>query len=209
MKIILVGSTGLVGQEVLKQLIADPAVTQVVTPVRNGNSVQNKQNLFTYDFKRGENCAIFKGADAFICTLGTTLKKAGTPENFRLVDHDYPLHFARIAKENGVPHFILNSAMGASAQSKFFYNRVKGEVEDHIRELNLHKLSIVRPGLIGGKRNELRPLEYVSQSVIGFLSFLLPKSLRINPASRIAQVICAELKQDFQGQRIIKSDQMT
>ncbi|MFZ4403733.1 MAG: NAD(P)H-binding protein [Pseudobdellovibrionaceae bacterium] len=208
MKVILIGSTGLVGQEVLKLLLADPSILEVVTPARHGQSIHSKQKLIIYDYEKNENAEEFKNADVVICTLGTTMKKAKSKPNFKKVDYDYPLNFANLAKKNGTRHFILNSSMGASAKSPIFYSKIKGEIEESIRALNFDKYSIIRPGLIGGERSEFRLFEIITLKALTAFGFLLPKSLKINPANKIAQTICTEMKTDFNGEQIISSDAM-
>lgn len=206
MKVILIGSTGLVGKEVLKILVSDPTITEIVTPVRSGQSLCSKHKVLIYDFDKNENLVEFKGADVIICTLGTTMKKAKSKENFRKVDYEYPLNFAKIGKANGCIHYILNSAMGASVNSSIFYNKVKGEVEQSIRELSFEKYSILRPGLIGGNREEFRLFERIAVKVFTHIDFLIPKSLKINPAEKIAKAICEEIKKNFKGERILTSE---
>src|SRR4030095_17049954 len=74
-------------------------------------------------------------SDAPICALGTTMRVAGSKDAFRRVDHDYPLAVARLARQHGTPTFVLNSAAGADPSSRFFYNRVKGELEQDLAKL--------------------------------------------------------------------------
>jgi uncharacterized protein YbjT (DUF2867 family) len=208
MKVILIGSTGLVGSEVLKILSIDQNITEVITPVRSikSESIHPKQKQIEYNFDKNEYVSDFKNVDVIICTLGTTMKKALGQENFRKVDYDYPLNFAKLGKENGVKHFILNSAMGASSKSPLFYNRVKGEIENSIGLLNYEKFSIIRPGLIGGKREEFRLMELIGMKVLTFIGVILPNKLKINPAHKIAEAICKEVKRDFKGQAILTSE---
>lgn len=208
MKVILIGSTGLVGSEVLKLLIADQTVTEVVTPVRTLQPAHTKQKVIVYDFDKCESIAEFQNADAIICTLGTTIKKVKTKEAFRKVDFEYPFNFAKMGKSLGIKHFLLNSAMGANAHSKIFYNQVKGEIENEIRKLNFDKYTIVRPGLIGGDRQESRPGEYAAKIILATIGFLLPKSLRINPAKSIAAAIVNSLHDTSRKETIITSEQM-
>jgi uncharacterized protein YbjT (DUF2867 family) len=96
------------------------------------------------------------GADAAICATGTTIKKAGSKEAFRSVDYDLPLSFARLAHQAGTQNFALVSAIGASVDSSFFYARVKGELERDVREIGFGSLTILRPGIIEGARDEFR-----------------------------------------------------
>ena len=105
------------------------------------------------------------------------------------VDHDYALTVAGLARRNGTPTFVLNSAIGAHPSSRFFYNRVKGELERDLAKLDFESLTFVRPGLIGGRRDERRPAERIASIVLRILHPILPRRLRINPAERIAQAL--------------------
>jgi uncharacterized protein YbjT (DUF2867 family) len=121
MKLLLVGSTGLVGHHVLNLVLADRRVGAVVALVRRELPEHTKLLAQTVDFERLPEDAPWWRADAVICTLGTTMRTAGSKEAFRRVDHGYPLAVARLAREHGTPTFVLNSAIGANPSSRFFY----------------------------------------------------------------------------------------
>lgn len=127
--------------------------------------------------------------NAVICATGTTIKKAGSQEAFRLVDYDLPLAFAQQACQQGAQSFALVSSIGASADSSFFYARVKGELEQAIAKIGFRSLTIVRPGMIDGDRGESRPTEGIALTLSRFLSPVLPKRFRVNPASNIARAL--------------------
>jgi uncharacterized protein YbjT (DUF2867 family) len=127
--------------------------------------------------------------DAAICATGTTIKKAGSKEAFRSVDHDLPLSFARAAHQAGTQTFALVSAMGASADSSFFYARLKGELERDIREIGFRSLTILRPGFIEGDRDEARLAESLVVKLLRFLAPVLPRRFHLNPAAKIAQAL--------------------
>ena len=145
-------------------------------------------------------------ADAIVCALGTTMRKAGSQQVFRRIDHDYPLLVARLGKQNGVNVFVLNSALGANAQSLFFYNRVKGETERDLQALGFGSLTFVRPGLIGGMREERRPVERMLQILFGAIGPVLPSQYRINPAQKIAQAMLDAALAARPGVHAIASD---
>jgi uncharacterized protein YbjT (DUF2867 family) len=190
MKLLLVGSTGLVGRHVLAQALAHPGITAVVTPVRRAASPQDpRHSMPVVDFDALPQDAPWWQADAVACTLGTTMRTAGTQAAFTRVDHDYPLAVARLAHRHGTPAFVLNSALGADAGSRVFYNRVKGETERDLAAVGFRSLTLVRPGLIGGDRGEFRAGERVALGVLGVAGPLLPRRWRINPADRIAAAI--------------------
>lgn len=189
MKLLLVGATGLVGRNVLDRALADPRIYGIVAPVRHRLPEHPKLIAPIVNFEHLPEGAEWWRVDAVICTLGTTMKTAGSQEAFRRVDHDYPLAVARLARQHGTPTFVLNSAMGANVSSRFFYNRVKGEVERDLATIGFQSMTFVRPGLIGGKRDEFRLGEKLASVALGILEPVLPRRLRINPATNIAQAL--------------------
>lgn len=186
MRLLLAGATGLVGGHVLALALADPRVKAIAAPVRRELATHPKLLAPVVDFDALPEVARWWRADAAICALGTTIAKAGSQEAFRRVDHGHVLAVARAARAHGTPAFVLNSAASASAASRIFYSRVKGEAERDIEALHFGSLTIVRPGLIGGERSESRPGETVAKLVLGALGPVLPRALRINPPERIA-----------------------
>lgn len=208
MRLLLVGSSGLVGQNVLRIALADPRVTEVVALVRRALPEQPKLLAPVVDFERLPEDAGWWRADAVICTLGTTMRAARSQEAFRRVDQHYPLAVARLARRHGTPAYVLNSAMGADPSSRFFYSRVKGEVERELSLLGFRSLTILRPGLIGGRRQETRPAELLGGMVLGLLAPLLPRRLRINPAAGIARAMVDAAIVATPGERIIGSAEL-
>ena len=206
MKLLLVGSTGLVGRHVLDLALADPRVDEVVAPVRKALPAHPKLHAPVVDYDHLPDDADWWRADAVICTLGTTLRVAGSQEAFRRVDHDYPLAVAMLARKHGTPAYALNSAMGADASSRFFYNRVKGELEADLRQAGFRSLTLVRPGLIGGKRDESRAGEKFAAVILGTLGPVLPRKWRINPAEKIAHALLDAAIRQPPGVSIISAD---
>ncbi len=206
MKVILIGSTGLIGKHVLKILSHDPRISEIITPVRKNLPNLPKQHNLVYDFNKNEDLEIFKDSDALICTLGTTMKIAKSKENFIKVDLEYPLNFAKKAKNLGINHFIINSSMGADKNSLIFYNKIKGQVENELVLLAFPKLTIIRPGLLGGTREESRPLEDLSKKVFTMLEKILPKKLRISKPELVAQKICDSLFNQEQAHLILEAE---
>jgi len=187
MNILLLGATGLVGRNVLAQALANPAVTRVIAPTRRPVEPHSKLTNSVSDRLEALLCeGINQGIDGAVCCLGTTIKKAGSREAFRQVDYALPLKFARDAHEHGVDTFVLVSASTSSVNSAMFYSRIKGEVERDIRLVGFRSLTIVRPSLIGGQRDEPRLMEQVALRLLPVLAPILPKKLQINPADKIA-----------------------
>lgn len=206
MRLILAGATGLVGRHVLARALADPRVTHVVAPTRRPLPAHPNLDAPLVDFDALPADAAWWRADAVICALGTTMKTAGSRDAFRRVDHDYPLAIADLARRHGTPVYVLNSAMGADAQSRVFYNRVKGELESALRTRGFASLTLVRPGLIGGDRDERRLGETLATHVLRTLHPLLPRKWRINPAERIADALLDAALDPPAGVHVVASD---
>jgi uncharacterized protein YbjT (DUF2867 family) len=207
-KLLLVGSTGLVGQQVLGLALADPRVSAVVAPVRRALPTHTKLQAPLVDFDHLPEDAPWWQVDAVICTLGTTMRAAGSQRAFRRVDHDYPLAVARLAQQHGARTYALNSAIAANASSRFFYNRVKGELEQALAGVGFLSLTLVRPGMIGGHRQESRWAERAATPILTLLGPLLPRRWRINPARQIAHALLEAALAARPGTQVITSDQL-
>lgn len=184
-RVLLIGATGLVGQSVLRQVLAHPQVKQVVAPTRRLLPPHAKLINPVVDFDALPVDADWWAVDAVVCTLGTTIKKVGSQAAFRRVDHDHPLQVAQIALQHGAKAYALNSALGADPGSRVFYSRTKGELERDLQTLGYPSLTFVRPGLIGGERQEARLGEQIGVTVSQWLRPLLPARYRVVPAERI------------------------
>lgn len=209
-KLLLVGASGLVGSHVLKLALHDPRINEVVAPSRHALSPHAKLQNPIVDFEKlPEDPSWWQDIDAVICTLGTTMKAAGSREMFYRVDHDYPLAFAKIAQRHGATTYVLNSAVGADASSRFYYNQVKGKLEHDLAALGFHSLTAVRPGVIGGQRSEFRFGESILVTILGALKPFLPRRWRINPASHIASALIEAAINPAPGIHVIKADRLS
>ena len=184
--VMLVGATGLVGQQVLHKALASEQVGRVVAPTRRALPAHPKLHNPVVDFDHLPEDAPWWAVDAVVCALGTTLKVAGSQAAFYRVDHDLPLRVALLALRHGAQAYALNSALGADPRSRVFYSRTKGELERDLQALGYPSLTLVRPGLIGGERHESRPAEQIGVRVSQWLGPLLPPRYRVVPAERIA-----------------------
>lgn len=185
MTAIVAGGTGLVGRELIKLLLEDQAYTKVIALVRKNVQISHlrgneKLVQVLTDYSNLE--AVIEQSDMehahVFCTLGTTIKKAGSQEQFRKVDLTYPMKLGQIASRGKADAFAIVTALGANRKSSIFYNRVKGEVEDGLRELKLRALYILRPSLILGDRDETRVGEKLGSVVSRAISPLMIGGLR-------------------------------
>lgn len=170
---IVVGATGLVGSTLVKLLCESEEYVSVTAIARRKLEYEHsKLTVKIRSFDQLEEKDIDFAHEIFCC-LGTTIKKAGSREEFEKVDVSYPLHIASIAKKAGIMHFILISAMGANEHSAIYYNRVKGKLEKELMALELPQLSIVRPSLLVGERDEFRFAEKMGEWMLKILNPLL------------------------------------
>ena len=189
LRVLLVGATGLVGKHCLDALRADRRVAAITVLQRGAPRTAGgdaRLRVLQIDFDRLDALpADTFRVDAAICALGTTIGKAGSQAAFRRVDHDYVLAVAQRARAAGASRFGLVSALGAEVGSRVFYNRVKGEIEVAIEALEFDSLSIVRPSLLLGDRDEFRLGERLSAP----LGRLLPRRWRAVPANAVARAL--------------------
>ncbi|HEY6880369.1 MAG TPA: NAD(P)H-binding protein, partial [Polyangiales bacterium] len=140
----VIGATGLVGHEAVLALLEDETWSSVLAVTRRPTGISHaKFAEKIVDFEQLEAALQGETADVAVCCLGSTQKQAGSQAQFRHIEFDYTLAFARAAKAAGVQHFLVVTALGADAKSMFFYNRVKGEIEQALGALNFRALTIV------------------------------------------------------------------
>jgi len=176
---VVLGATGLVGGDLLDRLLGDPAWRVVAVGRRETGRSHPRltQRVVPLDHL-GSSAEVFRGAAAVFCCLGTTLRKAGSQEAFAKVDLDAVAHAARASAAAGVPHFLLVTASGANERSRVFYNRVKGQAERAGVESGVPRVTVFRPSLLLGPRDERRPLEAGAQRLGAILAPLMVGPLR-------------------------------
>jgi uncharacterized protein YbjT (DUF2867 family) len=181
-------------------------VDRIVALTRRELAPHPKLENLLVDFEHLPAEAALWAVDGVICTLGTTIRKAGSQEAFRRVDYDYPLAVARFARQHDARAFALNSATGADPRSRFFYNRVKGEVEEALRGVGFSSLTIVRPALIGGDRDEFRPAEFAAMRLLRLADPLLPRRYRVVSHEWIARTLLEAAVTAPPGEHLIESE---
>jgi uncharacterized protein YbjT (DUF2867 family) len=209
LSLLLVGATGAVGQAVLRQALAEKRITRIVAPTRRPLEAEFAGNARllnpVIDFARLPEEAAWWKVDAVVCTLGTTIKVAGSQAAFAAVDRDLPIAFARLAREAGATRYALNSSLGASGRGSF-YLRTKAEAEQGIIDLGFASTTIVRPSLIDTERNEARPGEQVGLLFARALRPLIPRRYRAVSPEAIAAALLRGVLEGGQGVKIIESD---
>lgn len=212
-RLLLLGATGLVGSYVLEQALGSAAVGTVIAPTRKPLPLKsaNRDRLVNMliDFDAPDEDDPLWRVDAVICALGTTIKQAGSREAFRQVDYDYPLMFARLVRAHGATAFALTSATAADPASRFFYNRVKGELEEALIREQFTSLTFVRPGVIGGVRTEVRTAETALKLVLTLFAPVLPRRWQLNPVAKIASRLLKAVISAPEGVNIVPAGEMT
>jgi uncharacterized protein YbjT (DUF2867 family) len=205
MKALVIGASGATGKDLVQQLLNDKDFEEVNIFVRKPINLQNdKLKVHVVNFEKPEEWrAAVKGDVAFSC-LGTTLKDAGSKEAQRKVDYDYQFQFAKAAKDNDVEDYILVSAYGANPQSKIFYSKMKGELEDAVRKLHFNKITIFKPGMLERKDSE-RSGEVLGSRIIKFANKLgLLESQKPLPTDVLAKAMINSSKIKSNGYSSIK-----
>ena len=172
---VIIGATGAVGKEILKEILADDFYNKVYILGRQSiDKLADEERLtkIIVDFENlNFDTSILKDADVF-ASLGTTIKIAGSKENQRKIDVDYTVNFSKLC-EGKVRSFNVVSAIGANSKSKNFYNSLKGELEDKLKVMNLGVLRIFQPSLLISKRNDKRFLEQIFMKVAPIFQLVL------------------------------------
>ena len=191
---VIIGATGAVGKEILKEILGTEYYERIYVLGRNSISRLPEDDRLTkivIDFENMRfDTSILDDADVF-AALGTTIKIAGSKENQRKIDVDYTVNFAKLC-ERKVRSFNVVSAIGANSKSKNFYNSLKGELEDKLKEMNLGTLRIFQPSLLISKREDKRFLEELFMKVAPIFQFVLKgKTKKYSPieASLLGKVI--------------------
>lgn len=202
---LVIGATGLIGGECVRQALASDTYREVIVFGRRKLSLAHSR-LTQIVGPLADAEALLKEckADDVFCCLGTTIKKAKTQANFKAVDYQYPVEIAEIMLSNGAEHYCVVSATGANAKSYFFYNRVKGELEKKLESLGYPYLTIMRPSLLTGDREEYRLGESVSAAVGALIKPLMKGALlEVSPvdAKKVAHVMVSEAEKIKDGLR--------
>ena len=208
-RVAIAGATGLVGQYLLQQLLADETVSRVYALGRREPALRHpKLTALVVDFARLPTLPVL---DEVYLALGTTIRQAGSQRAFRAVDFEANLATAQAALAAGARRIALVSAAGADADSRVFYNRTKGELENALMALAPDALLIARPALLLGDRSALgqpvRRLESWSQQLLLRVGHWLPSGWRPIAAERVARALTGTLPTST-GVSILRSAQM-
>jgi uncharacterized protein YbjT (DUF2867 family) len=210
--VLVAGATGLVGRQLLAQLLADRHTGMVHALVRREvPGLPHSSRLLCHPIDLAGPLELPAATLAFIA-LGTTIKAAGSQAAFAAVDRDAVVALAHAAKRSGVDRLAVVSALGAAAESKIFYNRIKGEMEAALGALGFERLVIVRPSLLSGQRDALgQPARWGEKLALGLtapIAGLLPARWRPIEAAVVARAMRRALRIDGPAVQVIESAQL-
>jgi uncharacterized protein YbjT (DUF2867 family) len=213
MKVLIAGASGLVGSELLKILEVSTGVDEIHVLLRRPFKTQSPKIKVFISELGPDWLAPVTGIpyDAVVSCLGTTIKKAGSKEQFRSVDFEAVLQLAQFAKDSGAGQFLVISSLGANSASSTFYSRVKGEMEDALAALGLTSVTVFRPSLLVGNRKEFRLGERIGEGVLALIRPMLNGPLlkyRSISASSVAKAIQSRMARHEAGFHVLESDQI-
>lgn len=209
---LIAGASGLIGSHLLNLLLDSGRYRTIYVLSRRPLAIRqaNVEEVIV-DFDQLADVQLPEVDDVFCC-LGTTMKKAGSKEAFRKVDFQYPLELAKKAASSGASQYLLVSAMGAKRSSFFFYNKVKGEVEEEISKISQYKMvAIFRPSLLLGERDENRTGEGLAKVLMRFVKPLMRgpfRKYRPIHARTVANGMLQVARQDLRGVHIFESEEI-
>ncbi|MBP6190450.1 MAG: NAD(P)H-binding protein [Acinetobacter sp.] len=184
-KAIVIGATGLVGQALVEQLQQADDFSEITVVVRKKsdkfNAYSKVNQLVLDDFLLLNDEDVAGHSHAFSC-LGSTIKQAGSKQAFYAIDYEINAHFADLIQDKNI-HLLVISALGANAKSPIFYNKVKGELENYLKQLTIYKLSIFQPSLLIGKRSDVRVFEDMAQTLFKLVEKTWTKPFKVKPVS--------------------------
>jgi uncharacterized protein YbjT (DUF2867 family) len=207
---LVIGSTGLVGSQLLSQLLDDERFGKVLAFGRRDlGRAHAKLEAHVVDFDAPDGWSSLVTGDVAFSSLGTTLKQAGGQAAQKKVDYDYQLAFAKAAAKNGVSTYVLVSSASADPRSRVFYSRIKGELDREVQGLGFARVRIMRPSLLGGERQHARAGERFGSVVLGAANALgLARKYREIPGAVVAKaMINAALDPDV-GVRVFTLDEV-
>ncbi len=210
-RIVLVGATGLVGMTLIRMAIHRPDIRIIAVSRREIALPRGaRMEVLVADPENWDDAIAAANADVLVCALGTTWKKAGKDEAaFRAVDQDLVVACGRAAKAAGIRQMIAISSVGADMMAKNFYLKVKGETEQALGRIGLQRLDVLRPGLLRGPREELRPAERLGMIFSPLLDLLLHgeyRRYRSVHAETIVDAILGLIREKMAGRFVFEHD---
>ncbi len=194
----------------LELLLDSNDYEKVITFVKRDTGIKHpKLTQHIVDFDKPETYKNFITGDDFFCTIGTTIKKAGSKEAFRKVDFEYPSQFASCAAQNKVKQFLIVSSLGADLNSGNFYLKTKGETEVFLKDSDFESVAVLQPSLLLGNRTEFRLGEKIGAFFMKTFSFIfLGKLKKYKPieSTAVAKALLKVAQRNDKGFKTYESD---
>jgi len=207
---LIIGSTGLIGSQLLNLLLDSNDYIKVISFVKRDTGIKHKKlTQHIIDFDKPEMYKEVVVGDDFFCTIGTTIKSAGSKNAFRKVDFEYPKQFAAFALQHKVNQFLLISSLGADENSSNFYLKTKGEIENFLKNCDFESVSILQPSLLLGNRTEFRLGEKLGAFFMKTFSFLFLgniKKYKPIESKTVAKALLKIAQTNTKGFKIYESD---
>lgn len=209
---LIAGATGLIGKELLQFLLNASEYEKVVAIVRRSVGIDHpklEERIVDFD-QLDQNNEIFAVDDVF-CALGTTIKKAKTKEAMWKIDVDYPVEIARLASSQEAKKFLLVSSMNADPDSPIFYPKMKGKLEEEIKQIPFETTAIFRPSLLLGERDEFRLGERAAAAIFTKLPFFFNgpfKKYRAIEGRTVASAMYHAAQKDTRGLTVYPSEKI-
>ena len=209
---IISGASGLVGEQLLTQLLDDQTYEKVIAVVRKPLDLKHKKLIQqVIDFGKLPAAVAGINADHGYCCLGTTIKKAGTKDNQYIIDHDYVVEFARGCHTAGVRRFAVVSSIGANPESANFYLRTKGKMERDVKLIPFDGIYILQPSMLLGERKEYRAGEKAGIALMKIMNPLMVgkfKKYKGIHALKVAKCMISQIQSSGNGVKVIQSDKI-
>jgi uncharacterized protein YbjT (DUF2867 family) len=209
---LIAGASGLIGGQCLRFLLDNAMYGKVTALVRRPLPVSHaKLEQHVVDFDRLKSFSHVIRADDVFCCLGTTRKKSGSREGYEKIDYTYPFEMAKIASGNGARQFLIVSSVGANPLSSVLYLRIKGKVEEAIKNLPFRSVHIFRPSMLVGKRKEFRWEDYVVPPLLKLAGLGMVGKLRKYRAiegKTVAFSMVEIARMDLEGVYVYESDEI-
>lgn len=210
-KALVIGATGLIGRELIDLLILDDYFSEIEIWVRKPSYYMHpkiSETILDFDTVKSISKIMH---DIVFCCVGTTIKKAGSKENFRMIDYNIVVNIAHLSERSNVNNLIVISSLGATSQTGNFYLKTKGEMEEAISDLVIPSISILRPSVLIGNRLEFRLGEKIAIFVLKIFGIFLFGALRKYrgiEATKVAQAMINLSSDEWMGLNILESDEI-
>lgn len=210
MHALLIGASGLIGSHILNQLIDDHKVSKITLLLRramNMDSPKIQQHIINFDEPESW-CHFFENVDVVFCSIGTTRSKTPNLDDYRKIDFDIPVNAINCAEKYAVSKFMLVSSVGADANSRNFYLKIKGEVENALKHSKVPIQGVFQPSLLLGNRQEKRFGEGLARTIMPLFNFLVPMKYKAIQASDVAHSMITASKNQVKPKELYWYKQM-